>query len=146
VNTTVLKQLGELSVKEFMAHYWQQKPLLIRGAFPHFKAPVTIDNVLEYCLTDEAQTRLIEQSPKPQKIQAPATATKPSSRWKLTQGPLHKLPPLERAGWTVLLQGAHTASQELSNLLGSFRFIPDARLDDIMISVASDGGGVGPPR
>jgi len=64
--------------------------------------------------------------------------------WQLQPGPLHRLPSPRRAGWTVLVQGVDLADDGAHALLQRFRFVPDARLDDLMISYATDGGGVGP--
>jgi 50S ribosomal protein L16 3-hydroxylase len=130
----VLTMLGDLSVSQFMAEYWHQKPLLVRQAFADFKSPVDLDLVLQHAVSDDAEARLIEKKQDKQK----------RDQWVLTHGPLDQLPKLSTPGWTVLMQGADTQSQDLSRLLGKFRFLPDARLDDLMISVASDQGGVGP--
>jgi 50S ribosomal protein L16 3-hydroxylase len=130
----VLTMLGDLSVSQFMAEYWHRKPLLVRQAFADFKSPVDLDLVLQHAVSDDAEARLIEKKQDKQK----------RDQWLLTHGPLDQLPKLSTPGWTVLMQGADTQSQELSRLLGKFRFLPDARLDDLMISVASDQGGVGP--
>jgi 50S ribosomal protein L16 3-hydroxylase len=62
----------------------------------------------------------------------------------MDQGPFDTLPPLKQKEWTLLLQGANYYSDAAADLLNAFRFIPDARLDDLMISFATDGGGVGP--
>jgi 50S ribosomal protein L16 3-hydroxylase len=130
----VLTMLGDLSVRQFMAEYWHRKPLLVRQAFADFKSPVNLDLVLQHAVSDDAEARLIEKKQDKQK----------RDQWVLTHGPLDQLPKLSTPGWTVLMQGADTQSQDLSRLLGKFRFLPDARLDDLMISVASDQGGVGP--
>jgi 50S ribosomal protein L16 3-hydroxylase len=130
----VLTMLGDLSVSQFMAQYWHRKPLLVRQAFADFKSPVDLDLVLQHAVSDDAEARLIEKKLNKQK----------QDQWLLTHGPLDKLPKLSTPGWTVLMQGADTQSEALSRLLGHFRFLPDARLDDLMISVASDQGGVGP--
>jgi len=65
-------------------------------------------------------------------------------RWQMQNGPFDKLPPITRRKWTVLVQGVNLHLDAADTLLQQFRFIPDARLDDLMISYATDGGGVGP--
>ena len=67
-------------------------------------------------------------------------------RWTLRQGPLKRasLPPLRRREWTLLIQGLDLHLPAARALLDRFRFVPDARLDDLMLSYASDGGGVRP--
>jgi 50S ribosomal protein L16 3-hydroxylase len=130
----ILTMLGDMSVSQFMDEYWHRKPLLVRQAFADFKSPVDLELVLQHAVSDDAEARLIE------KIQD----KRQRDQWRLTHGPLDQLPKLSTPGWTVLMQGADTQSRDLSQLLGKFRFLPDARLDDLMISVASDQGGVGP--
>lgn len=129
----ILTALGDLSVDEFMAVYWHRKPLLIRQALKNFKSPVSPDDVLDVAFSDDAQARLIRKS------------TKASvDTWRLDHAPLDFIPSLKTKNWTVLLQGADTQWDSVAKLLGQFRFVTAARLDDLMISVASNGGGVGP--
>ena len=123
--------LGGLSPEQFMRRHWQKKPLLIRNAFPGFK-PLLDRQALFAMAADEAvESRLIVHKP---------------AGWTLKQGPLARsaLPPLKQPGWTLLVQGVDLHLDAAHELLQRFRFVPDARLDDLMISWASDGGGVGP--
>ena len=116
-----------------MSVYWHRKPLLIRQAFRDFKSPISPEQVLDVAFSDDAQARLIRKS------------TKASiDTWRLDHAPLDFIPSLKTNNWTVLLQGADTEWDSIAALLGQFRFLSDARLDDLMISVASNGGGVGP--
>ena len=130
---TILAALGDLSVDEFMSVYWHRKPVLIRQAFKNFQSPVSPDEVLDLAFTDDAQARLIRKTVKLGRDQ-----------WRLDRAPLEFIPSLKTKNWTVLLQGADTEWDSVAALLRQFRFVSDARLDDLMISVASDGGGVGP--
>ena len=84
---------------------------------------------------DDVQSRLV--------IQTPST---PQNPWRLKQGPFSRknLPALKQAGWTLLVQGVDLHDARVRALRDQFRFVPDARLDDVMVSYASDGGGVGP--
>ena len=123
--------LGGLSPEQFMRRHWQKKPLLIRDAFPGFK-PLLDRQALFAMAADEAvESRLIVHKP---------------TGWTLRQGPLARgaLPPLKQPKWTLLVQGVDLHLDAAHELLQRFRFVPDARLDDLMISWASDGGGVGP--
>jgi 50S ribosomal protein L16 3-hydroxylase len=67
-------------------------------------------------------------------------------RWALRAGPLTRraLPPLKQRQWTLLVQGLDLQCDRAHEMLARFRFVPEAQLDDLMISYASDGGGVGP--
>ncbi|WP_417251570.1 JmjC domain-containing protein [Castellaniella sp.] len=121
--------LGGLSPREFMRDYWQKKPLLIRQALPGFQPPVTIRDVQTLARREEVESRLVSHGTK---------------GWSLKQGPFRRLPPMTQAHWTLLVQSADLHDDDTAALMRLFRFIPDARLDDLMISIASDGGGVGP--
>jgi 50S ribosomal protein L16 3-hydroxylase len=72
--------------------------------------------------------------------------TRKGKQWLLQQGPFSS-GALRRAAahpWTILVQGVNLHHPGGDALLNRFSFIPSARLDDLMISWASDGGGVGP--
>lgn len=127
-----LPLLGGLSPAQFMRRHWQKKPLLIRQAIPGFVPPVPRSAVFELAAREDVESRLITHTAK--------------QGWRLRQGPLQRtnLPPLSRREWTLLVQGVDLHSQAAHELMQQFRFLPDARLDDLMISYASDGGGVGP--
>ncbi len=110
-----------------MRQYWQRKPLLIRAALPGFTPPIDRKRLFELARNSEAESRLI---------------TSGRSR-SLRHGPFLRLPPIQRARWTLLVQGVDLLDDSARELLSRFRFIPDARLDDLMVSFATDGGGVG---
>jgi 50S ribosomal protein L16 3-hydroxylase len=112
-----------------MREYWQRRPLLIRNAFPGFRPPVDRDAVLALARRGDVESRLVSRF---------------GGRWSMQHGPLDRLPSARRAGWTLLVQGVDLLDESAHALLGSFRFVPDARLDDLMVSYATDGGGVGP--
>ncbi|OZI21691.1 cupin [Bordetella genomosp. 7] len=121
--------LGGLSPDDFMRRYWQRKPFLIRQAIPGFKPPVSIAALKKLARRDDVESRLIWRE---------------AGQWQMEEGPFARLPRKDEPDWTLLVQSVDLHSDAASALLQQFRFIPDARLDDIMISVASDGGGVGP--
>lgn len=125
----VLHRLGTVPVDRFMRDTWQRKPLLIRAALGNFVPPVGRERLLELARRPEAEVRLMEQT---------------RSRWQVRTSPLTRLPSRRRPGWTVLVQGVDLLDEGAHALLQRFRFVPDARLDDLMISYATDGGGVGP--
>ncbi|MGB3425508.1 MAG: cupin domain-containing protein [Castellaniella sp.] len=121
--------LGGLTPQEFMRDYWQKKPLLVRQAIPGFQPPVTIRDVHTLARRDEVESRLITHGDK---------------GWSLKHGPFRRLPPATQPNWTLLVQSVDLHDDATAALMRQFRFISDARLDDLMISVATDGGGVGP--
>ncbi len=124
--------LGGLTPDQFMKRHWQKKPLLVRGAFPDFLPPVSIQDVLDLACDDHTESRLIQRSPK-------------SNRWTLKHGPIEaeEIPALRRPHWTVLVQQVNTRLRAADEFLDAFRFVPQARLDDLMISVAGPDGGIG---
>lgn len=121
--------LGSISPRDFLKNYWQKKPLLIRQAIPGFQPLLSRDALFELAAQDDVESRLI---------------TNFRQQWKLQHGPFPELPAVSRKNWTVLVQGVNLHDDEAERLLNRFRFVPDARLDDLMISYATDTGGVGP--
>lgn len=124
--------LGGLSPETFMRRHWQKKPLLIRQALPGVKPPIDRLGLFDLASRDDVESRLIVHHGQEQ--------------WKLRSGPIPRraLPKLQQPGWTLLVQGLDLHVPAAHELLQRFRFVPDARLDDLMMSYASDGGGVGP--
>ena len=123
--------LGGLSPQAFMRRHWQKKPLLIRQAAPEGIPELDRTALFSLAAADGVESRLIERR---------------GAGWKLRHGPFSRrqLPPLGRPGWTLLVQGVDLHVQAAHRLMCRFRFAPDVRLDDLMISYATDGGGVGP--
>ncbi len=129
-----LTLLGGISPAEFMNTYWQRKPLLVRQAIPEFKALLTRPELFDLAQRNEVESRLVIGSDGGQR------------GWQMQRGPFKRraLPKLTERDWTLLVQGMDLHDDRVAALMQQFRFIPDARLDDVMISYASDGGGVGP--
>jgi 50S ribosomal protein L16 3-hydroxylase len=121
--------LDGLTPAQFMRRYWQKKPLVVRGAIPGFKPILTRAALFGLAASDAAESRLVWRE---------------GQQWHLRRGPFKRLPPIKRGNWTVLVQGVDLHSDAARALLERFRFVPDAQLDDLMISYAADGGGVGP--
>lgn len=124
---------GEISIETFLREYWQKKPLLIRNAFPNFAPPVSADELAGMALEEAVESRLITQSPD-------------GKDWSLQHGPLSEetFAELPDSNWTLLVQAVDHWIPEANELLDHFRFAPNWRLDDLMVSYAADGGGVGP--
>jgi 50S ribosomal protein L16 3-hydroxylase len=130
---------GGISPEQFMTRYWHKKPLLVRGAIPAFAlsahdgesldSPIPAKELIQFALQDEVESRLVKSIP-----------------WSFDQGPFSKkaIPSIDKPDWTLLLQGMEAHHPAAAKILSWFRFIPDARLDDLMISIAGVGGGVGP--
>jgi 50S ribosomal protein L16 3-hydroxylase len=127
-----LTHLGDMPIEEFLRDYWQKKPLLIRNAFPGFESPITPDELAGLALEEEVESRIVLENGK--------------TPWELRNGPFDEdtFANLPEKHWTLLVQAVDQYVPEVNQLLDYFRFIPNWRLDDIMISYAPDGGGVGP--
>ncbi|WNK19399.1 cupin domain-containing protein [Halomonas piscis] len=130
---TPLTLLGDLTPAEFMAEYWQQKPLLIRGAMPEFRSPIDADELAGLACEDGVEARLIEEHG-------------PDSPWQVSHGPFDEatFERLPERDWTLLVQAVDHYVPSVAALLDEFDFLPRWRLDDIMISYAPPGGSVGP--
>ncbi|ANI99444.1 cupin [Polynucleobacter wuianus] len=130
---------GGISPDQFMKRYWHKKPLLVRGAIPAFGlsikqnealgSPISLEELVQFADQEEVESRLIQSKP-----------------WRFDHGPFQKkfIPNADKPDWALLLQGMEAHHPAAAKILSWFRFIPDARLDDLMISVAGIGGGVGP--
>ena len=128
---TALPLLGGLTPEQFMKRHWQKKPLLIRQAVPDMKPLIERAALLQMVESEEVESRHIVRK---------------GANWTLKKGPMARksLPSFKTPDWTVLVQGVDLHNDAVHALLQQFRFVPDARLDDLMISYATDGGGVGP--
>ena len=127
-----LQLLGGLTAREFLRDYWQKKPLLIRQAIPEFESPLSPDELAGLALEEEIESRLvIEHGEQP---------------WELKRGPFTEdtFQNLPERDWTLLVQAVDQFIPEVAELLDNFRFLPSWRIDDVMISFAAPGGGVGP--
>jgi 50S ribosomal protein L16 3-hydroxylase len=127
--------LGGLSPARFMQQHWQRRPLLVRQALPGVTPPLSRPELFALIENEGVASRLLQRQ-----------GEGADERWSLRQGPLARrsLPALKQPGWTVLVQGLEQHVPAAHRLLTPFRFIPQARLDDLMLSWASPGGGVGP--
>lgn len=124
--------LGGLSPDQFMRRHWQKKPLLIRQAMPGFEPLLGRAQLFALAAQEGVESRVVVRTP--------------GQGWTLRHGPVAKsaCPPFSRPDWTLLVQGVDLHLDAAHQLLQHFRFVPDARLDDLMVSWASPGGGVGP--
>jgi len=123
--------LGGLSPAQFMRRHWQKKPLLVRQAWPGVRTPIERNALFDLAGVDGVESRLLTQF---------------DGDWRLRHGPFSRraLPPVKKPNWTLLVQGLDLHQQAAHEMLQPFRFVPGVQLDDLMISYATDGGGVGP--
>lgn len=123
--------LGGLAPNQFMQRHWHKRPLLIRQAVPGVAPPVNRSELFALAAHDDVESRLVVRA---------------GRNWTLRHGPIRRsaLPGVRTPGWTLLVQGLDLHARAAHELQQQFRFLPDARLDDLMLSYATDGGGVGP--
>jgi 50S ribosomal protein L16 3-hydroxylase len=106
---------------------------LIRQAFPGFQSPITADELAGLACSDGIESRIVIEK-------------HGRTPWEVLHGPFDEalFAHLPETHWTLLVQDTDKYIPELTSLLEHFRFIPDWRIDDIMISYAPAGGSVGP--
>jgi len=123
--------LGGRSARAFLADHWQKRPLLVRGAWPRFADPVSVSDLFGLAARADCESRLVIRD---------------RARWRLEHGPFPagRARTLPARRWTLLVQGLNHFIPAADRLLRAFRFLPYARLDDVMVSYAAPGGGVGP--
>ena len=129
---TPLQLLGGLTAREFLRDYWQKKPLLVRQAIPDFESPISPDELAGLALEEEVESRLVIEHGE--------------RHWELQRGPFNEdtFQDLPERDWTLLVQAVDQFVPEVAELLEDFKFLPKWRIDDLMISFAAPGGGVGP--
>ena len=150
--TQPLALLGGQSPQAFMKRHWQKKPLLIRNAVPAFSSAVAASGagggallaraaLFNLAADDSVESRLVAQE-----TVKGTGKSKGQPKWQLKTGPFQRrsLPALKQPNWTLLVQGLDLHHDGIRALLDQFRFVPDGRLDDVMASYATPGGGVGP--
>jgi 50S ribosomal protein L16 3-hydroxylase len=125
--------LGSLSAADFLRDYWQKQPLLIRNAIKDFKSPLSPDELAGLACEHDVESRIILEK----------DGQRP---WECMHGPFEedqfaKLPPTH---WTLLVQECNKHVLEIALLLNRFNFIPNWRIDDVMVSYAPEQGSVGP--
>jgi 50S ribosomal protein L16 3-hydroxylase len=135
VNTTQL--LGGMSPVEFLQEYWQKQPLLIHAALPGFESSISPDELAGLACEEGINSRIVLEQGLDQNRSSP---------WQVIYGPQEEsiFSHLPESNWTLLITDVEKHLHELADLLDKFRFIPDWRIDDLMISYAAPGGSVGP--
>lgn len=123
-------QLRHFDVATFLKDYWQKKPLLIRSPWEHWSNPIEPDELAGLACEPLVESRII---------------TRRDHAWELEHGPVseNRFVSQGRDPWTLLVQSVDHHFEEVAAMLEPFRFVPSWRIDDVMVSYAVDGGGVG---
>ena len=127
------RPLGALSTKDFLRDYWQQRPLVVRGAFAGVPPGLTPEELAGLACEPDVESRIVAERAD-------------ELRWHLRHGPFSEddFQTLPDRDWTVLVQDVDKHLPGLQSFLAPFRFLPDWRIDDLMVSYAAPGGSVGP--
>lgn len=125
--------LGNLSVDHFLTEYWQKKPLFIRNALSEISSPIAADILAGLACEEGVESRIVIQN-------------KTDNKWELQHGPFSEetFSALPTSHWTLLVQAVDHWMPQAAKFLEQFNFIPRWRIDDLMVSYAAEGGGVGP--
>ncbi len=121
--------LGGLTPRSFLRRHWQKRPLFVRAAIPGFAGVVSAKELASLASRDDVESRMVVRS---------------RNRWKTEHGPFARRIASPRRDWTLLVNGVNLHVRQAEALLRRFAFVPQARLDDVMVSYAVPGGGVGP--
>ncbi|MDX2367217.1 MAG: cupin domain-containing protein [Colwellia sp.] len=121
--------LNQMSQNEFLTEYWQKKPVVIKQGFKNFVDPILPDELAGLAMEEAVESRLVY---------------KKEEEWQAEFGPFEKYEHLGDSNWSLVVQALDNFSEEAAEIIEPFRFIPHWRLDDLMASFATAGGGVGP--
>src|SRR6186713_69135 len=122
-----LPLLGNLTPRAFLRRYWQKRPLFVRAALPQFAGVVDKRTLGELARRDDVESRIVVTR---------------GTRRETAHGPFTRVS-LPKSS-TLLVNGVNHHVAAADELLQRFAFVPQARLDDVMVSYATPGGGVGP--
>jgi 50S ribosomal protein L16 3-hydroxylase len=125
----------ELTPEIFLKEYWQKKPLIIKNAFKDFEDPITADELAGLAMEQEIESRIVAQHKQ---------ASDNSSKWHVNMGPFEDFEQYGEDHWTLLVQAVNNWSNPTHKLMAPFSFLPNWRLDDVMVSFSTPQGGVGP--
>ena len=123
--------LGGRAPAQFLRRYWQKRPLYVRAALPEIAGLFSAQELRELACRDDIESRLVMYA---------------QGRWSVTHGPFTRgaLKLARPSRWSLLVQGVDLHAPKARALMNRFNFVPYARLDDVMLSLAPPGGGVGP--
>jgi 50S ribosomal protein L16 3-hydroxylase len=124
-------QLIHFDIDRFLSDHWQKTPLLIRNPWQDWANPLAPDELAGLACEDEVESRIIRQT---------------KGNWALEHGPFpeSRFARLGKTHWTLLVQAVDQHVPDVAALIAPFRFIPNWRIDDVMVTYAADEGGVGP--
>lgn len=120
---------ADLTPETFMKEYWQKKPLLIKRGFEDFQDPISADELAGLAMEQELESRIIKHNN--------------FDNWQVEHGPFEDFSKFGEQDWTLLVQAVNNWSESTSALISPFKFLPNWRIDDVMVSFSTPNGGVG---
>lgn len=120
---------GDITPEQFLAEYWQKKPLLIKQAVPNFQGTIDANELAGLAMEQEIESRIISHDG--------------NNNWQVQHGPFDDYSSFGEANWTLLVQAVNNWSRETNDLISLINFIPRWRIDDVMVSFSTPDGGVG---
>ncbi|MER2491092.1 cupin domain-containing protein [Catenovulum sediminis] len=121
-------QFHQFNIDSFLKNFWQKKPTLLKGLFKDFQDPLEADEIAGLAAEEQIESRVVY---------------KKQQNWHVEHGPFEEYQVFGETDWTLLVQAVDHYSEEAAELLKPFRFIPNWRIDDLMVSFSTPGGGVG---
>ncbi len=119
----------DINWPDFLARYWQKRPVVLKRGFKHFIDPISPDELAGLAMESEVDSRLISHL---------------DGKWNLAHGPFESYDHLGENNWSLLVQAVNHWHEQTAALMAPFRALPDWRKDDVMVSFSVPGGGVGP--
>ncbi|MEQ4532143.1 MAG: cupin domain-containing protein [Mixta sp.] len=119
----------DLNESDFLNNYWQKRPVILKRGFKNFIDPISPDELAGLAMESEVDSRLVSQQ---------------DGKWQVSHGPFESYDHLGEHNWSLLVQAVNHWHEPCAALMRPFRFLPDWRIDDLMISFSVPGGGVGP--
>jgi len=118
--------------EEFLAQYWQKKPVLLSKLIPDFRDSLSPEELAGLACEELVESRLVTESE--------------PGKWQLRHGPFEDsdFTQLPQSNWTLLVHAVDQWVEDVADIKTLFNFLPSWRIDDIMISFAAQGGSVGP--
>ena len=118
----------DLTPELFLEKYWQKKPLIIKNAFPNFEDPIDANELAGLAMEEFIESRIVANK----------------TNWDVKHGPFEDFSEFGEDKWTLLVQAVNNWYPGVNELIKPFSFIPNWRIDDVMVSFSTPGGGVGP--
>lgn len=130
-----MKFPANLDPAGFLAGHWQKAPLFLPSGISPLQPALSPDELAWLATLPDVESRLIRTH------ESGGTCTYSVEHGPFDDDVLMRLPD---SNWTLLVQDVEKHLPDFRVLFEHVDFIPDWRIDDVMVSFAAPGGGVGP--